>query len=135
MMEIFEDHTVLKQDNKQFAMITKREHNPELSVMSNMVLDLVDFKDRVRPLSRDISMMEATNTHQKQNATELLAHKREFENMLSEMRQPAKSVETQGYSSGEIGEPQSEADAEAVTVEDVLTSSEDEQKPANDEHK
>jgi hypothetical protein len=41
-----------------YAMIPKREHNPELSVFSNMVLDLVDFKDRVRPMSKDISMLE-----------------------------------------------------------------------------
>lgn len=58
MMEIFEDWSVDKLDNKQFAMIAKREYNPELSVFSNMVLDLVDFKDRVRPLSRDVAMLE-----------------------------------------------------------------------------
>ena len=50
-MEIFEDFTVDKADNKEYVMIEKREYNPELSVLSNMVLDLVDFKDRVRPLS------------------------------------------------------------------------------------
>ena len=58
-MELFDDHTVDKLDNKNFVMIEKREYNPELSVFSNMVLDLVDFKDRVRPLSKDISMVEA----------------------------------------------------------------------------
>lgn len=60
MMEIFEDFTVDKQDNKNFIQIQKREYNPELSVFSNMVLDLVDFKDRVRPLSNDIAMIEQT---------------------------------------------------------------------------
>jgi hypothetical protein len=50
-MEIFEDFTVYKADEKKYVMIDKREYNPELSVLSNMVLDLVDFKDRVRPLS------------------------------------------------------------------------------------
>ena len=50
-MEIFEDYTVNPSDNKEYVMIEKREYNPELSVMSNMVLDLVDFKDRVKPLS------------------------------------------------------------------------------------
>jgi hypothetical protein len=50
-MEIFEDFTVDKGDLKKYVMIDKREYNPELSVLSNMVLDLVDFKDRVRPLS------------------------------------------------------------------------------------
>jgi hypothetical protein len=57
-MEIFDDHSIDKQDYKRYYMIDKREYNPELSVMSNMVLDLVDFKDRVRPLSKDISMLE-----------------------------------------------------------------------------
>jgi len=49
-MELFEDFTVSKADLKQYAMIEKREYNPELSAISNMVLDIVDFKDRVRPL-------------------------------------------------------------------------------------
>ena len=57
-MEIFKDFTIDRGDNKTYVMIEKREYNPELSVISNMVLDLVDFKDRVRPLSRDISMLE-----------------------------------------------------------------------------
>jgi len=60
MMEIFEDDTIDYSDKKRYAMIPKRERNPELSVFSNMVLDLVDFKDRVRPLSKDISMLEET---------------------------------------------------------------------------
>ena len=57
-MEIFEDITVDKGDNKDYVMIEKREYNPELSVISNVILDLVDFKDRVRPLSKDISLLE-----------------------------------------------------------------------------
>lgn len=66
-MEIFDDHSVDKQDYKRYYMIDKREYNPELSVMSNMVLDLVDFKDRVRPLSRDVSMLEYSAKFQKEN--------------------------------------------------------------------
>ena len=57
-MEIFEDFTVDKMDLKDFAMIEKREYNPELSVISNMALDMVDFKDRVRPLTKDIAQIE-----------------------------------------------------------------------------
>lgn len=57
-MEVFEDFTVDRTDYKQYFMIPKREYNPELSVMSNMVLDLVDFKDRIRPMSHDVSMLE-----------------------------------------------------------------------------
>jgi len=65
MMELFEDFTVARVDNKDFVTIPKREHNPELSLISNMVLDLVDFKDRVRPLSSDISMLEHSINHQR----------------------------------------------------------------------
>lgn len=61
MMEIFEDSTISNKDDKSYILIKKREHNPELSAIGNMVLDLVDFKDRVRPLSQDISMMEFTD--------------------------------------------------------------------------
>jgi len=64
-MELFEDYTIDKTDQKQYLMIEKREQNPELSVFSNMVLDIVDFKDRVRPLSNDISMIENTMKYQK----------------------------------------------------------------------
>lgn len=46
-------------------MIPKREHNPQLSLMGNMVLDLVDFKDRVKPMSHDVSMLENTKRYQK----------------------------------------------------------------------
>merc|ERR1712070_632777 len=69
-MELFEDYTVDKSDNKEFISIEKREYNPELSVLSNMVLDLVDFKDRVRPLSNDIAMLEQTSKYQKKNAAQ-----------------------------------------------------------------
>jgi len=59
MMEIFEDFTVDKTDAKKAVLIPKREYNPQLSIFSNMILDLVDFKDRVRPIARDIAMLES----------------------------------------------------------------------------
>jgi hypothetical protein len=62
-MEIFEDFTVQKRDNKEYAMIEKREFNPELSAFSNAVLDLVDFRDRVRPLARDLTLMDVTRKY------------------------------------------------------------------------
>ena len=62
-MEIFEDFTVDKLDYKSFISIQKREYNPELSVISNVILDLVDFKDRVRPLCKDIAMMESASKY------------------------------------------------------------------------
>ncbi len=58
LMEIFKDYTHAEEDLKDFVQIKKREHNPELSIFSNLVLDLVDFKDRVRPLARDMALMD-----------------------------------------------------------------------------
>lgn len=78
-MELFEDHTVDKLDHKNYIMIEKREYNPELSVFSNMVLDLVDFKDRVRPLSKDISQIEYASKYQKQNVQKMLAQREKFQ--------------------------------------------------------
>lgn len=62
-MEVFEDFTVDKGDDKAFAMIRKREFNPELSAFSNLVLDLQDFKQRVRPLARSIAKLDASKIH------------------------------------------------------------------------
>lgn len=64
-MEVFDDFTVAKHDNKSYAMIEKREFNPELSAFSNVILDLVDFKDRVRPLARDLTLMDVSRKFQK----------------------------------------------------------------------
>lgn len=86
-MEIFEDYTVDKADNKDFVMIEKREYNPELSVLSNMVLDLVDFKDRVRPLSNDVAMLEQANKFQKNNAETWMSEQEEFQNTLKAIRE------------------------------------------------
>lgn len=52
-------------------MIPKREFNPELSAFSNLILDLVDFKDRVRPLARDISLLDATQRYQARPVSEV----------------------------------------------------------------
>lgn len=67
-MEIFDDHTVEKLQPKKHIMIEKREYNPELSVLSNMALDLVDFKDRVVPLTRELAQFEYAEKYQKHNA-------------------------------------------------------------------
>jgi len=74
-MEIFQDYTVDHADNKDYIMIEKREYNPELSIVSNMILDLVDFKDRVKPLSQDIAMYEKARKYQKQNVMEMMAER------------------------------------------------------------
>merc|ERR1712178_649664 len=134
-MEIFEDFTVDKTDYKKFAMIPKREYNPELSVMSNMVLDLVDFKDRVRPLSKDVSMLEQAKRYQKQSAHTVLESKAKWDELAEEVQggtfrkeriaeTAAEPKEEQGYSSIEapseekVEEPVEEEAAEAAVEEE-----------------
>lgn len=111
-MELFEDYTVDKLDYKNYMMIEKREYNPELSVFSNMVLDLVDFKDRVRPLSNDIAMMEQANKYQKQNVQQMLDERANFQEMIrdvqSESHDRLEQTDAEGYSSMEIPEPKVE---------------------------
>ena len=118
-MELFEDHTVDKLDYKNYVMIEKREYNPELSVFSNMVLDLVDFKDRVRPLSQDISMVESAAKYQKQNVEQMLAERGRFQEMLKEVndtKQDRIEKGDEGYSSMEIPEPKAKEE-DAATEE------------------
>lgn len=69
-MECFEDFTVDKISTKRFKTIPKREFNPELSAFSNLVLDMADFKDRVRPLARDITLLDVTSRFQARNPDE-----------------------------------------------------------------
>lgn len=57
-MEIFEDHTVVEVDKKAYLKIPKREFNPELSMLSNFALDVVDFKDRVKPSAKDAALLD-----------------------------------------------------------------------------
>ncbi len=78
MMELFEDYTLTLHDDKEYVLIPKREYNPELSLFSNLVLDLVDFKDRVRPLAKDITLMEASKAYQKENVQEMFRGEEEF---------------------------------------------------------
>lgn len=76
--EIFEDFTVQKYDFKDFAQIAKREFNPELSIFSNFVLDLVDFKDRVRPLAKDLALLDVSKKYQKYSIQEIEKDRQEF---------------------------------------------------------
>ena len=134
-MEIFEDYTVDKTDYKDFAMIPKREYNPELSVLSNMVLDLVDFKDRVRPLSKDVSMLEQAKRYQKQSAHSVLESKAKFNELTEEIQggsfgkerltEAAQPKEEQGYSSIEAPEEKVE---EPVVEENVEEGAEEAKK-------
>lgn len=101
-MECFEDFTIQKHENKSYAMIAKREFNPELSALSNLVLDLVDFKDRVRPLANDLTLMDVTSKHQRTSMQELDSIRAE---MLAELDLGQRYGGADlGYSSGEISE-------------------------------
>lgn len=81
-------------------MIQKREYNPELSVFSNLALDLQDFKDRVRPLARDIALLDVSRKYQKHNMKELEEEREEFEDTLKRIQ--GEIAEEEGYSSKEI---------------------------------
>ena len=104
--EVFQDYTENKIDNKDFIMIQKREYNPELSLFSNLLLDLVDFKDRVRPLAKDIALMDVTRNYQKSNINELL---QDQEDLMETIKKVEGEIEREaleeGYSSREIEGP------------------------------
>lgn len=84
-MELFEDYTIDKSDGKFYTMIQKREYNPELSVVQNMILDLIDFKDRVRPLCKDISLVEETYKYQKESVEEIQQAESQFNELLHDL--------------------------------------------------
>jgi hypothetical protein len=75
-MEIFEDHTADQLKGKGHAMIQKREYNPELSSFNNLLLDLVDFKDRVRPLANDLALMDVSRKYQSRSMEEVFGEER-----------------------------------------------------------
>ena len=105
--EVFKDYTETKIDKKDFIMIQKREYNPELSMFSNLVLDLVDFKDRVRPLAKDIALMDVTHGYQKQNINEILQEQEAFRETLTKVEAAIeKEALEEGYSSREIEGPE-----------------------------
>lgn len=67
-MEIFEDFTLPQDDFKGYSMIPKREFDPNMSYIQNFAADLMDFKDRVRPMANDLAKIDATNKYQKDDA-------------------------------------------------------------------
>ena len=139
LMEIFEDFTVDKSDRKEFVSIQKREYNPELSVVSNLLLDLVDFKDRVRPLSKDIAMLEQTAKYEKQNVDQMLQEKADFDIMLEDSRARVSGVSTKakkaglpeqsdGYSSMDLPEPKQKTTESEHSEEDAAVPEHDQEK-------
>lgn len=83
-------------------MIPKREFNPNLSVVANIGLDLMDFRDRVKPVARDLALFDVANKYQR-------ASYKEVEETMSELAaelesESRKRRDGEGYSSGEISE-------------------------------
>jgi len=56
--------------------------NPELSIIQNMMLDLEDFRERVRPACRDIAIHEQTMKYQPESAADLRRDEKEFQDLL-----------------------------------------------------
>lgn len=120
-MECFEDFTVVGSPNQAYTMIPRREFNPEISAFSNLLLDLVDFKDRVRPMASDIARHDAANIYQRYNVNEMEQQMGEFREGLGQgaedaASEAAVSVE-EGYSSLEIA-AESGADEAGAEAED-----------------
>jgi hypothetical protein len=108
LTEIFQDYSEFKGDVKDYIMIQKREYNPELSLFSNLALDLVDFKDRVKPLARDIALLDVTRPLQKHNVKNLIKEREELLNAFKEVEaQIEKEAIEEGYSSRELEGPDS----------------------------
>lgn len=100
-MEIFEDYSVQKVDSKEYVMIPKREFNPNLSVVANIGLDLMDFRDRVKPAARDLALFDVAQKYQKIAVNEIEQARNEF---ALEVEAARKSQSAEGYSSGELSE-------------------------------
>ena len=92
-MEIGEDFSIDRSPLKfqhedgvfrEYTSIPKREFNPELSAFSNLALDLLDFKDRVRPMARDMALLDSSRPYQR-TMTNLDNIQKESEN--NELRQ------------------------------------------------
>ena len=138
-MECFEDFSVDKHDFPGYVMISKREFNPELSSFSNFMLDLVDFKDRVRPMAEDISRLDVSRQHQPRTITELRQEEQAIMDHLDqfgiEMDVAGATDEEQlsieeGYSSMEIA---AESGAETDAAKPDLEALQDEPSQTEDE--
>ena len=118
-----------------FAMIPKREFNPELSAFSNLLLDLTDFRDRVKPMANDLARLDVSRTFQRRKADDVIKGRdemdRHMQEYLDELRggdpipQGEKSVE-EGYSSIEIAAESGAEDAASPDLEAAAAQNEEE---------
>lgn len=72
-------------------MIPKREHNPELSLFSNFMLDLQDFKDRVVPMARELAIQDVSDKYQRYTAQEILQQNEDMRRMAKLIEQDVKA--------------------------------------------
>ena len=66
-----------------------------------------DFKDRVRPLAKDVALMDVTRKYQKISIKDIMEEKQEQLDMFKKMEAQANTNEDsleEGYSSKEIEE-------------------------------
>ena len=130
-MECFKDYTINQRGLDGYATITKREFNPEISAFSNLLLDLVDFRDRVRPAANDIARMDTAAMYQRYSPEELMD---EFKEGIAEGDSADKadpqSVE-EGYSSLEIA---AESGAEDTAAEEKAAETVSEHEAAEPDH-
>lgn len=77
-------------------------------MFSNLVLDLVDFKDRVRPLARDIALMDVSRQYQKHSIRDIMEEKSNLVDSVSKLQAALeKEALEEGYSSRELEGPDS----------------------------
>ena len=69
------------------VQIPKRESNPELSVFANLALDLQDFRDRVVPLAKDMTLLDVSSHYQRDPAVVLEDRKEQVDKINSELSQ------------------------------------------------
>merc|ERR1712060_186640 len=117
-IEIFEDFTLEQGERGGYTSIPKREFNPELSAFSNILLDLQDFRDRVKPLANDLARFDASRRYQRNNVNEMAAEGKDYLAQLAEGRadEAADTVE-EGYSSMEIAAESGAEDAASPDLE------------------
>jgi hypothetical protein len=81
-----------------------------------MVLDLVDFKDRVVPLTRELAQAEYAEKHQKHSAQQKEDDRTRFMQQIEAIKSGEKLVD-EGYSSLELESPEDKARAFARKVD------------------
>lgn len=75
-------------------------------MFSNLILDLADFKDRVRPLARDIALMDTTRQYQKAPVDDLVREAKAFQDTIKKVKADVeKDRIEEGYSSRELEAP------------------------------